>query len=210
MSEIETQVRHRTVMDDEARHVARVYAEALYRAAEKNGAVEEVLGELESLVDDVFRRDPGLELFFASAAVGQDRKAHALAAAFGGRASATFLQFLEVLNAHERLDMLRAISQAFRTLNDRKAHRIVVHVRSAVPLTDAERDRLRADIRSVGKLEPILQETVDPDVLGGLIIRINDWVYDASVRTRLQSVRNQLVERSSHGIQSGRDRFRTG
>ena len=54
MSEAQAEVRHRTVMDDEARHVSRVYAEALYRSAEKENQVESVLGELEGVVRDVF------------------------------------------------------------------------------------------------------------------------------------------------------------
>jgi F-type H+-transporting ATPase subunit delta len=209
VSDSELQVRHRTVMDDEARHVARVWAEALYKAAEKAGGVESVLEDLEALVGEVFRQDPGLELFFTSAAIGRDRKQQALKAAFEGRATPTFVQFLGVLNEHDRLDMLRPIAQAFRALHDRRARRLPVHVRSAVPLTDDERDRLREDVRAVAHFEPVLQETVDPDILGGLIIRIQDWVYDASVRARLLAVKNQLIERSSHGIQSGRDRFRS-
>jgi len=210
MSDTQTQVRHRTVMDDEARHVARVYAEALYKAAEQKGQAEAVLGELEELVGGVFSQDPGAELFFASAAVSRERKEQAIRHAFGGRASETFLHFLQVLNHHDRLGMLGAIAEAYRGLHDRKARRIAVHVRSAVPLTDAERARIQEDIRAVGHLEPMLQESVDPDLLGGLVIRIRDWVYDTSVRTRLQTIRNQLIERSSHGIQRGRDRFRTG
>ena len=48
---------------------------------------------------------------------------------------------------------------------------------------------------------------VDPDLLGGMVVWVGDWLYDASVRSRLESIRNQLIERSSHEIQSGRDRF---
>ena len=66
MSEQTIQVRHRTVMDDETRHVARVYAEALYKAAEADGTVDTVLEELEGLTRGVYRQDPGLELFFVS------------------------------------------------------------------------------------------------------------------------------------------------
>ena len=200
-------VRHATVMDDESRHVARVYAEALYRAAEKANQVQEVLAELESLVNEVFRKDPGLELFLTSAAINEHRKEAAIEKAFTGRASDVLVQFLKVLNAHGRLDMLRAVAQAYRSLYDRKSGHIIVQVRSAVPLTDAERERIRDDIRAVGKREPVLQETVDPTLLGGLIVRVDDWVYDASLRTRLLNIRDQLIERSSHGIQSGRDRF---
>ena len=49
--------------------------------------------------------------------------------------------------------------------------------------------------------------SVEPELLGGLVVQVDDWVYDASVRTRLDILRKQLVERSSHAIQSGRDRF---
>ncbi|MFO0841955.1 MAG: ATP synthase F1 subunit delta [Gemmataceae bacterium] len=127
--------------------------------------------------------------------------------AFEGKSSPAFVRFLGVLNAHDRLDMLRPVRGAFRAIHDRKTHRLAVHVKSAVPLTDEERGRLIADVKSLGQLEPVLDEVVDPEILGGLIIRVNDWVYDASVRSRLQAVQSQLVERSSHGIQSGRDRF---
>jgi F-type H+-transporting ATPase subunit delta len=204
------EVRHATVMDDdETRHVARIYAEALFRSVQKANQAEEVLADLEALVKDVFQQDPGLELFFSSAAVGKHRKEEAIKKAFGGRAPEVFVNYLLVLNAHGRLDHLRAIAKAFRTLYDKHTGRVVVHVRSAVPLTDQERERLCQDVRQVGKREPVLDETVDPAILGGLIVRIQDWVYDASVRTRLLSIRDQLIERSSDAITSQRDRFGT-
>ena len=206
-SEGQVQVHHHTVMDDEARQVARVYAEALYRAAERQGQADELLKELDDLVNDIFRRDPGLELFFASASIGRDRRAEAVRSAFSGRASDVLVHFLGVLNQHDRLGMIRPIAAAYRTLHNRRAHRVAVLVRSAVPLTDAERTRLCDDVRTVNHIEPLLEEKIEPELLGGLIIRIGDWVYDASVRTRLDTLRTQIIERSSHGIASGRDRF---
>jgi F-type H+-transporting ATPase subunit delta len=213
MSDVSDLVHHPTVFDDESRHIGRVYAEALWNAAEKSNQTSEALSEIEALVLEVFRKDPGLELFLTSAAISKERKAGAIDRAFAGKATDVFTHFLHVLNNHGRLDMLRAIAQAYRTLYDRKSGHVVVHVRSAVPLTDAERDRIREDVRATtatvlrDKLNAIFVETVDPSILGGLVIRIQDWVYDASVRTRLQNIRNQIIERSSHAIQSGRDRF---
>lgn len=207
MSEPQPQARHRTVMDDESRHVARVYAEALYKAAEAANEMQPVLEELQTLVGGVFKQDPGLELFFASAAISADRKAGVLRTTFEGRTTGTFYRFLTVLNDHERLDMLRGIEEAYRTLHNRRSRKVDVNVTSAVPLTDDERRRLCDDVRAVAQIEPLLFEKVDPAILGGLIIRVQDWVYDASVRTKLYGVRDQLVERSDHGIQSGRDRF---
>ena len=57
------------------------------------------------------------------------------------------------------------------------------------------------------KREPVLIPKVDPDILGGLIVQVGDWRYDASVRHQLDIIRNQLIESSSHEIQVGRDRF---
>jgi F-type H+-transporting ATPase subunit delta len=199
--------RQRTVLDVGAQRVGKVYAESLLRAAEKHNQAPEVLEELESLVHDLFRRDPLIEAFLASTAIGHDRKEAALRLAFTGRASDVFLDFLLVLNKHDRLDLLRAIAAAYRDLFDQRAGRIRVHVQSAVALPDDQQDRLRQEIRSVFQKEPVLEARVNPDLIGGIVVRVGDWTYDTSVRTQLQRIRDQLIERSSYEIQSRRDRF---
>ncbi|MBY0228512.1 MAG: ATP synthase F1 subunit delta [Gemmataceae bacterium] len=191
--------RHATVMDDEARQVSRVYAEALYKAAEQKGEVDRVLEDIEGLALGVFGEDPGLELFFASASISKDKKAQAIAAAFGGSAS-SFKGFLDVLNQHDRLGMVRPIAATFRRLYDKRHQKVVVEVRSAIALTDEDRERLKGDLRAATGLEPTIHETVAPALLGGLVVRVNEWVFDGSVRTRLESIKNQLIERGSHGV----------
>jgi len=189
--------------------VARVYAEALLNAADKHDQADEVLEELAALAVDVFRADPELEAFFASGAIGRDRKARVIRSVFENRASELFLHFLLVLNEHERLNLLRPILAAARELRDQRARRIRVEVRTAVPLADDQRERLRQQLRGSLHREPLLRTHVDPDLLGGLVVRVGDWLYDGSVRARLQSIRDQLIARSSYEIQSRRDRFRS-
>ncbi len=206
MTDIKEQVRQATVLDDDARRVGRVYAEALYGAAEKQGQAAEILDELEALVA-VLDHQPGLELYLSSAAVARERKAQALRQAFAGRASDVLTRFLLVLNEHDRLNVLRAVVAAYRDLHDRKTGRVRVRVESAVPLPDDQQERLRQELRDVLHREPVLQTRVDPDLLGGLVLRVEDRVFDASVRTRLDNILRQLIEKSSHEIQSGRNRF---
>ena len=76
-----------------------------------------------------------------------------------------------------------------------------------MPLSEDVQIRLRAELHADFQLEPVLVLHVDPALLGGLKVRIGDTVYDSTVRTRLNNLRNQLIERSSHEIQSRRDRF---
>jgi F-type H+-transporting ATPase subunit delta len=208
-NQAEEHIERRHSADVTAQRVARVYAESLIKAAEKQGAADEVLEELESLIQDVFRQEPLFETFLASYAIDRKHKAAAIQSAFKDRANELFFNFLMVLNTHDRLELLRPILTAYRELNDERARRMRVQVRSAAPLPEDQRERLARELRETFRLEPILEEQVVPDLLGGLTVRIGDWLYDASVRTRLDDIRNNLITRSSHEIQSGRDRFST-
>ena len=197
------------IWDVSARRIARVYAEALLNAAEKQGQAEAVLEEIDSLVRDVFNQDARLETMFSGAAVGRYARADALEKVFKSRASETFFRFLLVLNDHERLDLLRIILTEAHNLYDERHRRLRVLVYSAVPISDAQKQAIEAGVRDRFQLEPVLVPKLDPSLLGGLKIRIGDRQFDATVRSRLDQLRQQLLARSSHEIQSGRDRFST-
>ncbi|MSQ94677.1 MAG: ATP synthase F1 subunit delta [Gemmataceae bacterium] len=193
--------------DISAKRLATVYGEALLNAAEAAGEVAQVLEEIDSVIDDVFRSDVRLEALLAGAAVGRKVRKLAIEKTFSTRASSTFYKFLLVLNDHERLDLIRPIRRALHELYDERTRRLRVLVYSATPLSDEFQARIKATMHDAFKLEPVLVVVVDPTLLGGLKIRIGDKVYDGTVRTRIDNLRNQLIERSSHEIQSRRDRF---
>ena len=196
--------------DVSARRIAKVYATALLDTAAQRAEADTVLAELETLVRDVFTREPRLEMLLSSAAIGRRARQKTLQEIFGGRASDTFLNFLQVLNDHERLDLLRPILTAALAMNDERNRRLRVMVTSAVPLPDEARVRLENDVRNRFHREPVLIPHVDAGILGGLKVRIGDMQYDASVRNRLDTLRDQIIARCSHEIQSRRDRFSSG
>jgi F-type H+-transporting ATPase subunit delta len=190
-----------------AQRVARVYAEALLGACDKSGRVETVFDELDSLVNDVLPANLVIANLFSSAALGRRARGEIIDKAFAGPASELFHDFLRVLNDHERLDLLPAIHAAFRDLLDERARRVRIYVESAVPLQDDQKNRLREELRARYTFEPLLEAHVNPELLGGLRIRIGDMLFDSSIRTQLAIIRNQIIARSSHEIQSRRDRF---
>jgi F-type H+-transporting ATPase subunit delta len=198
---------HPTVLDVGTQRVAKVYAEAILRAADLRHQGDEILEMLDSLVNDVLRADPRLEAFLSSGAIGKQAKAAVIHSVFSGRASELFIHSLSVLNDHERLDLLRPIVAAYRELRDQQAGRMRVQVRSAVPLPDDQRERLLQQLRETFHKEPLLETQVDQDLLGGMVVRVGDWLYDHSVRTQLETMRDQIMARSNYEIQSGRDRF---
>jgi F-type H+-transporting ATPase subunit delta len=207
MSSANGEPTHTHTADVSAQRVAKVYAEALLRAAARDGQPEVIEEQLDSLIDDVFRADPQFEEFLGSLAVGRDHKAAVLESVFKARASGMFYNFLLVLNQHERLELLRPIRAAYHLLLDERAHRVPVLVRTAVPLPDDQRERLVQMIRGIMHLEPVLDLRIEPEMLGGIMVRVGDWLFDGSVRARLENLRTELIESGSHEIQSRRDSF---
>lgn len=191
------QIRHATVFDDATRYVARIYAEALLGAADKRHQTQEVLEQLEELVRDVLARDSAFAQFLGSAVVGRARKHEAIRRAFQGKINEVLFHFLLVLNDHDRLDIIRETAVLMRDIFERRAGHMHVEVTSAVALDDGQRERLRRELHDKFHREPILSVRVDPDLLGGLVVKVDDWVYDGSIRARLERIRNQLIEKGS-------------
>ena len=82
-----------------------------------------------------------------------------------------------------------------------------MHVRAAVPLDPGQESALRDKVAGMISATPVLHVTTDPSLIGGLIVQVGDQVCDASVRNRLEQLRQRLIEGKTHEIQSRRDQF---
>jgi F-type H+-transporting ATPase subunit delta len=81
-------------------------------------------------------------------------------------------------------------------------------VTSATPIDESTAGAIGRQLRPLLGGEPMIRRRVDPDVLGGIVVQVGDTIYDASLSTQLHNVRQQMMDRSAHEIQSRRDRFR--
>jgi F-type H+-transporting ATPase subunit delta len=195
-----------TVLDDNP-EVTRSYSEALINAAEKEGQVDVVLDEIDEISFHMLPAHPAFASLLISPLVSPVEKDRILVEVFSRRALPTVVRFLRVLNRHGRLDSLRAIAKAARALWDKRENRRSVLVRSAVPLDDTELEALRERLARMLSATPIIHLVVDPSLIGGLVIQVGDDVFDASIRNRLEQLRQRLIEGKTHEIQSRRDHF---
>jgi len=189
-------------------HIANVYAEALLGAAEGAGQTVAVLEELDSLVADVLNPHPELERILASGVISPDERSGILDRVLGGQASPLVMTFLKVVSRHGRMGCLRAIQVQAHAIHRRKLGQVAVQVTTATPLEQAAAQRLRKALQPLLGGAPMLHERVDPAVIGGVVVRVGDTIYDASVARQLETMRQQMIDRSAHEIQSRRDRFR--
>ncbi len=195
--------------DPGQQQVGAIYARALMAAAEEAGQGEAVLAEIDEFVLGVVDKQPKLATVLASGLVSHEEKAALLDRALSGKASDLFLRFLKVVSKHGRLGSLRAIRRAAHAMYNEMKGRVPVEVRTAAPLDDQRTGHLQTRLGELLDAQPVIDKQVDPTLIGGLVVRVGDTVYDGSVATRLEQLRREMIHRSVHEIQSRRDRFRT-
>ena len=116
-------------------------------------------------------------------------------------------RLLRCLRETNRLGLLPEILAATQLEHEKRNNQQRVHVLSAQPLDAAATERVRTKVADAFDFDPIIIPEVDPKLIGGLVIRVGNSVYDGSLRSRLNQLAKRLQQRSLHEIQSGRDRF---
>jgi F-type H+-transporting ATPase subunit delta len=191
-----------------SRQIAMTYAKALLGAAQSAGQVDQVMDDLKAIVEEVLGRFPDFKTILDSSLVSEDDKSGMLDRVFGGKLSGVTMNFLKVVANRGRADTLGEIHRAALDLYDELKGRVRVLVTTATPLTDPLRGQIADRMRTQLGREPVLEEAVDPRMIGGLLVRVGDQVFDSSVANQLEQLRTQMINRSVHEIQSRRDRFR--
>ena len=189
-------------------HVANVYAKALLGAARNAGQLAAVVEEFDDLLAEVLDKFPKLETVLVSALVSVREKYGVIDRTLGGRASALMIAFLKVVARHGRLDCLRAIHHQTHVMYDKMRKRVRVELTTATPVETAEVRRIMDGLREKLDGEPVLEQHIDPELIGGAAIRVGDVVYDGSIANQLKLLRQRMNQRSANEIQSRRDRFR--
>ncbi len=171
------------------------YAEALFEAAREREELEAVVNELQEFVE-ALRENEELRLFFYGGQVAEREKRRAIDALTEDMALSA-RNFLKVLSDNGREEILEEALLRYGELVKEHLGRVEVEVATAVELSEDELDRIRERLgRVLEGREVILQTRVDPDLLGGAVFRFGGRMVDSSIRGQLQSLREEMLERS--------------
>lgn len=190
-------------VDIAADRVAKIYAQAIVEAADAAACRREVLDELGLLAREVLPKVPEAVVIFSSPKISAEEKDRIIDRLAGGRMKPTTAHALHVLARHGRLGMLGAVVDAAERLADERDGKQQATFTTAVPLDAAEQSRI------VGETEKALAASlkprfvVDPAIIGGLVVRVGDTIYDQSVATGLTRIGGRLNQRNIHAIQNG-------
>jgi F-type H+-transporting ATPase subunit delta len=170
------------------------YAEALIEAARERGELEGVLEDLQGF-KDALEQSEELRLFFYGGQIPEREKRQAIDALTEGMTLST-RNFLKLLSDNAREEILEEVLVRYEELVKEHLGRVEVEVTTAVELTGDELNRIKDRIgSSLEGREVILRTSVDPNILGGAVFRFGGRMVDSSVRGRLASLREEMLER---------------
>lgn len=182
--------------------VARSYAAALFELGEKHRAHDELavgLNTLTSLLD----ADPLIRTFVETPKLDVQRKQRALRVALQQRVSPLFMNFLLVVLRKRRQRLLRDMAREYGALLDEKMNRIHAQVTLAHDPDDTTEERIRSELSRILGKTVVPHVHVNPDILGGIIVRYGDRVMDGSLRRQLLALRHRLVDAPLPGAEHG-------
>lgn len=173
--------------------VGRNYAEALFELGERHGnqpAMADAVEELASLLE----ADARIQRFLESPKIDLRAKQEALTRALGGHVPPLFLNYVLVVLRKRRQRLLLEIAHEYRALLDEKLGRLRVNVTLAAEPDEKAEEEIASDLsRALGKTV-LPQMRVDPNILGGVVVRYGDRVLDGSLRRRLLGLRRRMLD----------------
>jgi len=175
--------------------LAQVYARSLFQAALENGKLDELREQLGQFAD-ALEQNRELAVFFFSPYFSTTEKRQALDTLLDG-ADELFVNFLSLLIENHRMPVIYRIRQEYERLWEEENKTLPVEITSAIALDAATTESLGRTIGERAGRKVTLAARVDPDILGGIIIRVGNSILDASIRNRLEQLRRHVAQGAS-------------
>ncbi|HEV2772376.1 MAG TPA: ATP synthase F1 subunit delta [Thermoleophilaceae bacterium] len=171
--------------------LADVYARSLFEVAQEHDSLDEIHEQLDEFADAV-SENRDLQVFLFSPYFSAQEKKESLGKLLEG-ANDNFYRFLELLAERNRMPVIFRIRRAFDDMWAEERRRLEVEITSAIELDDETVKSIGERIEEQTGRDVQLEAQVDPDVLGGIVLRVGNMVLDASVRARLERLRRQVT-----------------
>ncbi|MGH7179690.1 MAG: ATP synthase F1 subunit delta [Tepidisphaeraceae bacterium] len=178
--------------------VAVAYARSLLELANEQNQTQAIATEVQ-LLRQVLTENPSFVSYLADPAIGQVERAATLKRIFEGKLSSLLMRFILVANDRARLGMLADVMDAFDELLDEQLGKIEVDVTVAHRLSAQQLEEVRQRVSKALKKDAVLHQYIDPGIIGGLILRVQDQLIDGSVKAQLAAMRAKLLAARSHG-----------
>jgi len=171
--------------------IAAVYARSLFEVARERGVIDEVREQIGQFADALDEKRE-LSIFFFSPYFNTQEKERGLHAMLDG-ADPAVMNFLELLIENHRMPFIFRVRREYDSLWQEEHRLLPVEITSAIELDPKTIERIGDQIGESASRTVEVTATVDPDILGGLVVRVGNAILDASIRNRLEQLRRQVA-----------------
>ena len=171
--------------------IAKPYAKALYDTAAEQNALDRIVADANRLIE-LTKESTDFDQFIRNPILSPQFKSEIFQQLLSEILEPLSLNFLLLLALKQRERFLLAILQAFLEIVDLKAGRVVAQVTSAVPLTDGQQESLVNQLSAYSGKQARLELAIEPEIKGGVIVRLGDTVFDGSVAAQLRRMQELL------------------
>lgn len=168
------------------------YARSLLELASERNEADEIGQEMAG-IRELLVQNPTFAAFLADPGIGAGERTATLDKLFRGRASPLVMNFLGVLNNRGRLRLLGSIAQAYNDLLDEQKGNVEVDVTVAQRLSPDQLEQVRQRVSQALGRNAVVHQYVDENIIGGLVLRVEDQLIDASVRYQLEAMQERLL-----------------
>ncbi len=175
--------------------LAQVYARSLFAVAREHGKLDELREQVGQFAD-ALDQNRELAVFFFSPYFSTAEKQDALDRALLD-AEPTLMNFLKLLIENHRMPVIFRIRQQYERLWEEEHRLLPVEITSAIALDQATTENLGRTIGERAGRKVTLAARVDPDILGGIVVRVGNSILDASIRNRLEQLRRHVAQGAS-------------
>jgi F-type H+-transporting ATPase subunit delta len=172
--------------------VTRRYGHALYEIAKAEGKIDLLLDQLRD-VSNILTTNEEIKEFLKHPGIADYEKKKVLKSIFKDKVDPDIDKLISILIDHERLGRIRTIYYDYKYLVYKGKGIKIAYVTTAVKMTEEESERLREKLSDNYSKKIEIQNIVDPDILGGVYLRVGDKVIDGTIRGRLQDMRKKLL-----------------
>jgi F-type H+-transporting ATPase subunit delta len=175
--------------------LARVYGRSLFEVASEQDKLD-VLREQLGQFTDALNQSNELRVFFFSPYFSSSEKQQALGGLLQG-ADEQLVNFLELLIENHRMPVVFRVRREYERLWEQANKMLAVEITSAIELDSATTDSLGERIGERTGRKVKLTARVNPEILGGIVLRVGNSILDASIRNRLEQLRRQVAQGAS-------------
>lgn len=176
-----------------AKLVSKTYSNALFEVATESNLLDRIVDEFEFVVES-FNEYPSFYDIISSPKVSRDEKRRMIGDTFESKISSELLNFIKLLIDKKRESFIKDIFKEFKIISNEYNEIVVAKVESVILLEKAEIDKLEAELNELTGKKVTINNVINPEIMGGLIVKVGDKIIDGSIKRKLENLKHDLAQ----------------